>query len=172
MSDEEGTIEFESDSEDVGGSEDDHNKRAHHNALERRRRDHIKDSFNALRDYIPALAGVESTSRATILKASSDYVAHLQSEYKRLIENSNKATEILNVLFEAMEEEGIELDLSDIERDDERIKRRFNYDVEDEFESSEDDDDESTRRENSSEGELGDSSEDEEIDHQSKRFKS
>jgi len=30
-------------------------KRAHHNALERKRRDHIKDSFTGLKDAIPAL---------------------------------------------------------------------------------------------------------------------
>lgn len=32
-------------------------KRAHHNALERKRRDHIKDSFHGLRDAIPTLQG-------------------------------------------------------------------------------------------------------------------
>jgi hypothetical protein len=32
-------------------------KRAHHNALERKRRDHIKDSFTVLRDSIPNIAG-------------------------------------------------------------------------------------------------------------------
>ena len=32
-------------------------KRAHHNALERKRRDHIKDSFHGLRDAIPTLHG-------------------------------------------------------------------------------------------------------------------
>jgi len=32
-------------------------KRAHHNALERKRRDHIKDSFCKLRDAIPSLQG-------------------------------------------------------------------------------------------------------------------
>lgn len=32
-------------------------KRAHHNALERKRRDHIKDSFTSLRDSVPALQG-------------------------------------------------------------------------------------------------------------------
>jgi hypothetical protein len=32
-------------------------KRAHHNALERKRRDHIKDSFTVLRDAIPSLTG-------------------------------------------------------------------------------------------------------------------
>ena len=32
-------------------------KRAHHNALERKRRDHIKDSFHTLRDAIPNIQG-------------------------------------------------------------------------------------------------------------------
>ena len=32
-----------------------HEKRAHHNALERKRRDHIKDSFSGLKDAIPTL---------------------------------------------------------------------------------------------------------------------
>lgn len=32
-------------------------KRAHHNALERKRRDHIKHSFNSLRDAVPNLDG-------------------------------------------------------------------------------------------------------------------
>lgn len=32
-------------------------KRAHHNALERKRRDHIKDSFTSLREAVPALQG-------------------------------------------------------------------------------------------------------------------
>lgn len=32
-------------------------KRAHHNALERKRRDHIKDSFSSLRDSVPSLQG-------------------------------------------------------------------------------------------------------------------
>lgn len=32
-------------------------KRAHHNALERKRRDHIKESFHSLRDSVPSLLG-------------------------------------------------------------------------------------------------------------------
>lgn len=48
-------------------------KRAHHNALERKRRDHIKDSFHTLRDAIPNIRG-EKTSRAQILKAATDYI--------------------------------------------------------------------------------------------------
>lgn len=55
-------------------------KRAHHNALERKRRDHIKDSFHTLRDAIPNIKG-EKTSRAQILKAATDYI--------KLIRNRN-----------------------------------------------------------------------------------
>ena len=32
-------------------------KRYHHNELERKRRDHIKDSFSLLRDVVPSIAG-------------------------------------------------------------------------------------------------------------------
>ncbi|CAG0882932.1 unnamed protein product [Cyprideis torosa] len=52
-------------------------KRAHHNALERRRRDHIKDSFSSLRDAIPALQS-EKASRATILKKASEYIMFMR----------------------------------------------------------------------------------------------
>jgi hypothetical protein len=37
-------------------------KRAHHNALERKRRDHIKDSFTSLRETVPALQGEKAVS--------------------------------------------------------------------------------------------------------------
>lgn len=49
------------------------NKRAHHNALERKRRDHIKESFNGLRDSVPSLEG-EKSSRAQILNKATDYI--------------------------------------------------------------------------------------------------
>ncbi|KAH9375120.1 hypothetical protein HPB48_020034 [Haemaphysalis longicornis] len=75
MSDEERDVDIESDAD----------KRAHHNALERRRRDHIKFSFTSLRDAVPSLQG-EKASRAQILKKAADYIqsmrrkntAHLQ----------------------------------------------------------------------------------------------
>jgi Max protein len=62
MSDE-GEIDVESDDVAEGMEGDDEvmgknlDKRAHHNALERKRRDHIKDSFTNLRDCIPSLSG-------------------------------------------------------------------------------------------------------------------
>ena len=47
-----------------------HGKRAHHNELERKRRDHIKDSFTGLKDAIPSLQARQGDkcSRAQILK--------------------------------------------------------------------------------------------------------
>ncbi len=41
-------------------------KRAHHNALERKRRDHIKDSFSTLRDAVPSLNGEKVVRRTPL----------------------------------------------------------------------------------------------------------
>ncbi|XP_019767564.1 protein max isoform X2 [Dendroctonus ponderosae] len=54
-------------------------KRAHHNALERKRRDHIKDSFSSLRNSVPSLHG-EKASRAQILKKASDYILYMKKK--------------------------------------------------------------------------------------------
>lgn len=53
-------------------------KRAHHNALERKRRDHIKDSFSSLRDSVPALQGEKVASRAQILKKAAEYIQFMR----------------------------------------------------------------------------------------------
>lgn len=79
LSDEERDIDVESDDDGSnrgGGSTD---KRAHHNALERKRRDHIKDSFCKLRDAIPAMQG-DKLSRAQILKKASDYIVFMRKK--------------------------------------------------------------------------------------------
>uniref|UniRef100_A0A3P9K750 Protein max n=1 Tax=Oryzias latipes TaxID=8090 RepID=A0A3P9K750_ORYLA len=55
----------------------DADKRAHHNALERKRRDHIKDSFHSLRDSVPALQG-EKASRAQILDKATEYIQFMR----------------------------------------------------------------------------------------------
>ncbi|MBZ3873739.1 Protein max [Sciurus carolinensis] len=52
-------------------------KRSHHNALERKRRDHIKDSFHSLRDSVPSLQG-EKASRVQILDKVTEYIQHMQ----------------------------------------------------------------------------------------------
>ncbi|XP_031565665.1 protein max-like isoform X2 [Actinia tenebrosa] len=74
-------------------SSDDADKRAHHNALERKRRDHIKDSFSHLRDSIPSLQGEKEmtrgmkcenitpkASRAQILNKATDYIQHMRKK--------------------------------------------------------------------------------------------
>lgn len=72
-------------------------KRAHHNALERKRRDHIKDSFSSLRDSVPALNGEKvrtffvciklqmvlnylKASRAQILKKAAEYIIYMRKK--------------------------------------------------------------------------------------------
>merc|ERR1711997_805194 len=84
-SEDEREIDIESEDEDGNssgrhGSGGDHpstDKRAHHNALERKRRDHIKDSFSSLRDAIPTMQG-DKSSRAQILKKASDYITFMR----------------------------------------------------------------------------------------------
>ncbi|MEE6492090.1 hypothetical protein FKM82_016467 [Ascaphus truei] len=65
-----------SDNDDIE-VESDADKRAHHNALERKRRDHIKDSFHSLRDSVPALQG-EKASRAQILDKATEYIQYMR----------------------------------------------------------------------------------------------
>uniref|UniRef100_A0A4W5N3M3 Protein max n=1 Tax=Hucho hucho TaxID=62062 RepID=A0A4W5N3M3_9TELE len=70
-----------SDNEDID-VDSDADKRAHHNALERKRRDHIKDSFSSLRDSVPVLQGekqsVKQASRAQILDKATDYIQYMR----------------------------------------------------------------------------------------------
>lgn len=79
MSDEDRDVDIESDEDDENGSNATQfmtqaEKRAHHNALERKRRDHIKESFHSLRDSVPSLSGEKQASRAQILKQATDYI--------------------------------------------------------------------------------------------------
>jgi len=84
MSEEEREIDVELDDREnendddlasLGGQYD--NKRALHNAMERKRRDSIKDSFKGLQDCIPTLKG-DKTSRAQVLKKTGEYITHMQ----------------------------------------------------------------------------------------------
>ncbi|XP_792474.2 protein max isoform X2 [Strongylocentrotus purpuratus] len=80
MSDDDRDIDVESDDELNDGDLDNltqAEKRAHHNALERKRRDHIKDSFSMLRDSVPNLQG-EKASRAQILNKATDYIQFMR----------------------------------------------------------------------------------------------
>ncbi|XP_032757816.1 protein max-like [Rattus rattus] len=57
--------------------ESDADKQAHHNALERKCRDHIKDSFHSSRDSVPSLQG-EKASRAQILDKATEYIQYMR----------------------------------------------------------------------------------------------
>lgn len=49
-------------------------KRSHHNVLERKRRDLLKDSFSKLRDSVPTTQPKDRVSRAEILKQAADFI--------------------------------------------------------------------------------------------------
>lgn len=117
MSDDDKDIDIESDCEEEddglssnsalrGGPDGSHaNKRAHHNALERKRRDHIKDSFTSLRDCVPALQG-EKSSRAQILKKASDYIDFMRKKiasHQADIEDLQKQNELLEAQIKSLE---------------------------------------------------------------------
>ncbi|OAF65808.1 hypothetical protein A3Q56_06473 [Intoshia linei] len=59
-------------------------RRAHHNALERKRRDHIKDSFVSLRKSVPSLSR-DKVSRAQVLIHATSYIKYLTKKI-----NANK----------------------------------------------------------------------------------
>jgi len=64
-----------------GGVENNAERRAHHNALERKRRDHIKDSFEKLKESIPRISEKTTrSSRTEILKQATNYIRHIQEE--------------------------------------------------------------------------------------------
>lgn len=46
--------------------------------MERKRRDHIKDSFSSLRDSVPVLQGEKVASRAQILKKAAEYIQFMR----------------------------------------------------------------------------------------------
>lgn len=73
--DDDNNVNFDSDDDDdeTNARYKGDNKRDHHNALERKRRDLIKDSFCKLRDAVPSLRG-EKASRAQILKKAAEFI--------------------------------------------------------------------------------------------------
>lgn len=80
-------------------------KRAHHNALERKRRDHIKDSFCSLRDSVPSLHG-EKASRAQILKKAADYIEFMRrknSAHQQDIDDLKKQNNLLENQIRSLE---------------------------------------------------------------------
>jgi len=81
-------------------------KRAHHNMLERKRRDHIKDSFVSLRDSVPSLHGEKQSSRAQILKKAAEYIQFMRrknSAHQHDIEDLKRQNQILENQIRALE---------------------------------------------------------------------
>ncbi|XP_072158018.1 protein max isoform X4 [Bemisia tabaci] len=81
-------------------------KRAHHNALERKRRDHIKDSFSSLRDSVPALQGEKVASRAQILKKAADYIQFMRrknSAHQQDIDDLKRQNSLLESQIRTLE---------------------------------------------------------------------
>lgn len=81
-------------------------KRAHHNALERKRRDHIKDSFSSLRESVPALQGEKVASRALILKKAADYIQFMRrknSAHQQDIDDLKRQNSLLEAQIRTLE---------------------------------------------------------------------
>ncbi|KAK9531342.1 hypothetical protein VZT92_010773 [Zoarces viviparus] len=98
-------------------------KRAHHNALERKRRDHIKDSFHSLRDSVPALQGEKvgkaqpasppgtrcsgsHASRAQILDKATEYIQYMRRKnhtHQQDIDDLKKQNALLEQQVRALE---------------------------------------------------------------------
>ncbi|XP_027028134.2 protein max isoform X1 [Tachysurus fulvidraco] len=91
-------------------------KRAHHNALERKRRDHIKDSFHSLRDSVPSLQGekvggrfsnfVKQASRAQILDKATEYIQYMRRKnhtHQQDIDDLKKQNALLEQQVRALE---------------------------------------------------------------------
>ncbi|XP_029168952.1 protein max isoform X1 [Nylanderia fulva] len=116
MSDDDRDIDIESDDGEDSDSRLRHSnntqycsqaeKRAHHNALERKRRDHIKDSFSNLRDSVPFLQGEKVASRAQILKKAADYIQFMRRKNatnQQAIDDLKKQNSILEAQIRALE---------------------------------------------------------------------
>ncbi|XP_044128251.1 protein max isoform X3 [Bufo gargarizans] len=99
-----------SDNDDIE-VESDADKRAHHNALERKRRDHIKDSFHSLRDSVPSLQGEKVTaygqaSRAQILDKATEYIQYMRRKnhtHQQDIDDLKRQNSLLEQQVRALE---------------------------------------------------------------------
>jgi len=96
---------FENEREREIEMDSDTTKRSHHNALERKRRDHIKESFNGLRDSVPSLSG-EKASRAQILNRATEYIQSMTKKnqsFKSDIDDLNKQNQDLESRIQLLE---------------------------------------------------------------------
>ncbi|KNC81169.1 hypothetical protein SARC_06504 [Sphaeroforma arctica JP610] len=81
-------------------------KRAHHTALERKRRDHIKDKFAVLHKEVPGLQENDKVSRSNILTKATDYIIDLSKkndEYHDEVERLRRQNLILQQQIDSLE---------------------------------------------------------------------
>jgi Max protein len=74
--------------------------------LERKRRDHIKDSFSSLRDSVPALNGEKVASRAQILKKAAEYIVFMRKKnhsHQQDIEDLKRQNNLLEAQIRTLE---------------------------------------------------------------------
>nr|CAB3263662.1 protein max-like [Phallusia mammillata] len=103
--DEDREVDVDSDGDDKSNMSTGLSKRSHHNALERKRRDHIKESFNGLRDSVPSLQG-EKASRAQILNKATEYIQDMTNRntgHKEDIDNLKRQNNQLEHRIHALE---------------------------------------------------------------------
>jgi Max protein len=102
MSDDERDVDVESEDENNGGENSlgSIDKRAHHNASERKRRDHIKEGFTGLREAIPTMKDGDKSSRAQILKKACDFI-HYQCKKNSSNQSDKDDLKRQNDLLEA-----------------------------------------------------------------------
>ncbi|NXD73457.1 MAX protein, partial [Eolophus roseicapillus] len=81
-------------------------KRAHHNALERKRRDHIKDSFHSLRDSVPSLQGEKVSLGSVYIQ----YMRRKNHTHQQDIDDLKRQNALLEQQGEEMEK-GIPRDM-------------------------------------------------------------
>ncbi|KAK6107566.1 Helix-loop-helix DNA-binding domain family protein [Brugia pahangi] len=102
--------------------------RAQHNALERRRRDNIKDMYGALKDTIPGMQN-ERASRAAVLKKSIDLITSKQADLEKILAENQKLEQENNVLEHEIErlKQAVESQTTETVSDD--TNRRTNRDM-------------------------------------------
>ena len=77
-------------SSNSGSDEEDYDKRATHNVLERKRRNDLKTSFHSLRDEVPDIKENERAPKVLILKKAKEHIEKLVSDELNLLTELEK----------------------------------------------------------------------------------
>eukprot|EP00123_Amoebidium_parasiticum_P022942 comp9825_c0_seq1/m.4778 comp9825_c0_seq1/g.4778 ORF comp9825_c0_seq1/g.4778 comp9825_c0_seq1/m.4778 type:complete len:121 (-) comp9825_c0_seq1:714-1076(-) len=84
-------------------------KRAHHTALERKRRDHIKDKFAVLHAEVPGLAQQDKASRSLILSKATEYIqqmTHANDQVMAEVDDLKRQNAMLHEQIRQLEQQG------------------------------------------------------------------